>query len=42
VMLMVAAATGIGAIAATLLMYRKRFTADGTYLEPGLRDGRGE
>lgn len=38
VMLMIAAATGIAAIAATLLMYRRRFTREGVFLEPGLRD----
>jgi len=37
VMLMIAAATGIAAIAATLLMYRRRFTREGVFLEPGLR-----
>ena len=38
VMLMIAAATAIGAIASVMLMYRKRFTAEGVYLEKGLRD----
>lgn len=38
VMLMIAAATSIGAIAAVLLMYRRRFTADGVYLEKGYRE----
>lgn len=38
VMLMIAAATAIGAIASVMLMYRKRFTDDGVYLEKGLRD----
>ena len=38
VMLMIAAATAVGAILAVLLMYRKRFTDDGVYLEPGYRE----
>lgn len=38
VMLMIAAATAIGAMLAVLLMYRKRFTEDGIYLEPGYRE----
>jgi len=38
VMLMIAAATSIGAIAAVLLMYRRRFTAEGVYLEKGYRE----
>ncbi|HSQ22154.1 MAG TPA: ABC transporter permease, partial [Coriobacteriia bacterium] len=38
VMLMIAAATSIGAIASVMLMYRKRFTADGVYLEKGYRE----
>jgi putative ABC transport system permease protein len=38
VMLMIAAATSIGAISSVLLMYRKRFTAEGVYLEQGYRD----
>lgn len=37
VMLMVAAATALGSVTAVLLMYRRRFTADGIYLEKGLR-----
>lgn len=37
VMLMISAATAIGAIVAVMLMYRKRFTAEGVYLEKGLR-----
>jgi len=41
VMLMLAAATAIGAIAAVLLMYRKRFTAEGVYLEKGYREPAG-
>ncbi|MDI6900835.1 MAG: iron export ABC transporter permease subunit FetB [Anaerosomatales bacterium] len=39
VMLMISAATAIGAIVAVLLMYRHRFTAEGVYLEQGLRGG---
>jgi putative ABC transport system permease protein len=39
VMLMICAATSVGAIASVLLMYRRRFTSDGVYLEPGLREG---
>jgi putative ABC transport system permease protein len=38
VMLMVAAATALGSVIALLLTYRKRFDADGTFLEPALRD----
>ena len=38
VMLMIAAATSVGAIASALLMYRRRFTADGVYLEQGYRE----
>jgi putative ABC transport system permease protein len=38
VMLMIAAATSIGAISAVLMMYRKRFTAEGMYLEKGYRE----
>ncbi len=37
VMLMIAAATAIGAIASVTLMYRRRFTDDGVYLERGYR-----
>ncbi|MBN2405157.1 MAG: iron export ABC transporter permease subunit FetB [Coriobacteriia bacterium] len=37
VMLMISAATAIGAISAVMLMYRKRFTDEGVYLEKGLR-----
>lgn len=37
VMLMISAATAIGAIASVMLMYRKRFDAEGVYLEKGLR-----
>jgi putative ABC transport system permease protein len=38
VMLMIAAATAIGAITSVVLMYRKRFTDDGVYLERGFRE----
>jgi len=38
VLLMVSAATAVSAIVALLFMYRKRFSADGVYLEPGLRE----
>ena len=38
VMLMIAAATAMGAITAVLLMYRRRFTSDGVYLEKGYRE----
>jgi putative ABC transport system permease protein len=38
VMLMIAAATAVGAITAVLLMYRRRFTDEGVYLEPGYRE----
>ena len=37
VMLMVAAATALGAVCAVLLSYRKRFTDDGVFLEQGFR-----
>lgn len=37
VMLMVAAATALGSVTAVLLTYRRRFTADGVFLEKGLR-----
>jgi len=37
VMLMVAAATALGSVLAVLLAFRKRFTADGVYLEKGYR-----
>lgn len=37
VMLMVAAATAMGSVLAVLLTYRRRFSADGTYLERGFR-----
>ena len=37
VMLMVAAATTIGSVLAVLLTYPKRFTADGVFLEKGMR-----
>jgi putative ABC transport system permease protein len=38
VMLMVAAAEVIGAVIAVLMSYKRRFTADGVFLEKGLRD----
>lgn len=38
VMLMVAAATALGSVSALLLTYRRRFTADGVFLERGFRD----
>ena len=38
VMLMVAAAEVIGAVIAVLMSYKHRFTADGVFLEKGLRD----
>ncbi len=37
VMLMVAAATALGSVVALLLTYKRRFTADGTFLEKGFR-----
>lgn len=37
VMLMVSAATAIGSILAVMLSYRRAFTADGVFLEKGLR-----
>lgn len=37
VMLMVSAATAIGSIMAVMLAYRRRFSADGVYLEQGIR-----
>jgi putative ABC transport system permease protein len=37
VMLMVAAATALGSVSAVLLTYRRRFTEDGVFLEPGFR-----
>ena len=37
VMLMVAAATALGSVIALLLTYRRRFTADGVFLERGMR-----
>ena len=40
VMLMVAAATAFGSVLAVLLSYRKRFSADGIYLEKGYRPGK--
>lgn len=38
VMLMVAAATALGSVLALVLTYRRRFTADGVFLEKGYRD----
>lgn len=38
VMLMVAAATALGSVVSVLLTYRRRFTAEGVYLEKGLRE----
>ncbi len=38
VMLMVAAATALGSVLALVLTYRRRFTADGVFLEKGFRD----
>lgn len=38
VMLMVAAAEIVGAVVAVLLSYRRRFTDEAVFLEPGLRD----
>jgi putative ABC transport system permease protein len=37
VMLMVSAATALGAVSAVLLSYRRRFSAEGVYLEKGRR-----
>lgn len=37
VMLMVSAATALGSVLAVLLSFRRRFTADGVYLEKGYR-----
>lgn len=37
VMLMVAAATAMGSVASVLLTYRRRFSADGVFLEKGMR-----
>ena len=37
VMLMVAAATALGSVVALMLTYRRRFTADGVFLEKGFR-----
>jgi len=37
VMLMVAAATALGSVLALVLTYRRRFTADGVFLEKGFR-----
>ncbi|MEN6430930.1 MAG: ABC transporter permease, partial [Coriobacteriales bacterium] len=37
VMLMVSAATAVGSIIAVTLAYRRRFSADGAYLEQGFR-----
>lgn len=41
VMLMVSAATALGATLSVLLSYRRRFTADGVYLERGFREESG-
>lgn len=38
VMLMVSAATALGSVLAVLLSYRKRFSADGVFIEKGLRE----
>jgi len=38
VMLMVAAATALGSVLALVLTYRRRFSADGVFLEKGFRD----
>ncbi|NTU71293.1 MAG: iron export ABC transporter permease subunit FetB [Coriobacteriia bacterium] len=38
VMLMVAAATALGSVVALLLTYRRRFTAEGVFLEKGFRE----
>ncbi|MHB1016714.1 MAG: ABC transporter permease [Coriobacteriia bacterium] len=38
VMLMVAAATAIGSVAAVMLTFHRRFSKDGVYLEKGIRD----
>jgi putative ABC transport system permease protein len=38
VMLMVSAATALGSMIAVMLTYHRRFTAEGVYLERGLRD----
>lgn len=39
IMLMVSAATGVGAVLAVTLAYRRRFSAEGVYLEKGYREG---
>jgi putative ABC transport system permease protein len=39
VMLMVSAATALGSVLAVMLSYRRRFTADGVYIEKGYRAG---
>ena len=38
VMLMVAAATALGSVLAVMLTYHKRFSADGVFIEKGLRE----
>jgi putative ABC transport system permease protein len=38
VMLMVAAATALGSVMALMLTYKRRFSADGVFLEKGFRD----
>jgi putative ABC transport system permease protein len=40
IMLMVSAATAIGAVLAVMLSYRRRFSADGVYIEKGYRQGK--
>jgi len=35
---MVAAATALGSVMALVLTYRRRFSADGVFLEKGFRD----
>lgn len=40
VMLMVAAATALGSVMALVLTYRRRFSADGVFLEKGFREDR--
>jgi putative ABC transport system permease protein len=39
VMLMVAAATALGSVLAVMLSFHRRFTAEGVYLEKGMREG---
>ncbi len=40
VMLMVSAATALGSVLAVMLSFHRRFTADGVFIEKGLRDAR--